>query len=132
MKFLFGDIVVVERYLIGVIVKSWTSSMRGNYYEVYVRNYNRIREYDEEDIERYMVRHKELNEEEMYYQQEAMCFENRYTEKATEKTNECTKKDKYTREEQAFIDGMELAIDWNLRPIPEENYKRYYELINRK
>ena len=68
MKFLFGDIVVVEDYLIGVIVKSWQSTMRGNYYEVYVRNYNGIREYDESKIERYKVRHKELNEEEMYYQ----------------------------------------------------------------
>ena len=68
MKFLFGDIVVVEDYLIGVIVKSWTSSIRGNYYEVYVRNYNKIKEYDERDIERYKVWHKELNEEEMYYQ----------------------------------------------------------------
>lgn len=68
MKFLFGDIVVVEGYLIGVIVKSWQSLMRGNYYEVYVRNYNAIKEYDEREIERYKVRHKELNEEEMYYQ----------------------------------------------------------------
>lgn len=67
-KFLFGDIVVVEDYLIGVIVKSWHSSVRGYYYEVYVRNYNKIKEYDEKDIERYRVRHKELNEEEMYYQ----------------------------------------------------------------
>lgn len=68
MKFLFGDIVVVEEYLIGVIVKSWQSLMRGNYYEVYVRNYNAIKEYNEEEIERYKVRHKELNEDEMYYQ----------------------------------------------------------------
>lgn len=68
MKFLFGDIVVVENYLIGVVVKSWKSPVRGNYYEVYVRNYNTIKEYDEQDIERYKVRHKELNEEEMYYQ----------------------------------------------------------------
>lgn len=68
MKFLFGDIVVVEKYLIGVIVKSWQSNKRGNYYEVYVRNYNRMVEYDEKDIERYRVRHKELNEEEMHYQ----------------------------------------------------------------
>jgi hypothetical protein len=67
MKFLFGDIVVVEDYLIGVIVKSWRS-YRGYYYEVYVRNYNAIKEYDEEDIERYKVRHKELNKEDMYYQ----------------------------------------------------------------
>lgn len=68
MKFLFGDIVVVEKCLIGVIVKSWQSTKRGNYYEVYVRNYNRIIEYNESDIERYKVRHKELNDEEMYYQ----------------------------------------------------------------
>lgn len=68
MKFLFGDIVVVESTLIGVVVKSWQSMRRGNYYEVYVRNYDEIKEYDETDIERYKVRHKELNEEEIYYQ----------------------------------------------------------------
>lgn len=68
MKFLFGDIVVVEKRLIGVIVKSWQLMKRGNYYEVYVRNFNRIVEYDEKDIARYRVRHKELNEEEFYYQ----------------------------------------------------------------
>ena len=37
-------------------------------YEVYVRNYNAIMEYDECKIERYRVRHKELNDEEMIYQ----------------------------------------------------------------
>lgn len=68
MKFLFGDIVVVEKSLIGVIVKSWESNKRGKYYEVYVRNYSKIVEYDEKDIERYKVRHKELNEEELHYQ----------------------------------------------------------------
>lgn len=67
-KFLFGDIVIVERNLIGVIVKTWESFKRGYYYEVYVRNYNKIIEYDEKDIERYRIRHKELDEEEMYYQ----------------------------------------------------------------
>lgn len=68
MKFLFGDIVVVEDCLIGVIVKSWESTRYGNSYEVYVRNYNGIAVYNEKDIERYKVRHKELNEEEIYYQ----------------------------------------------------------------
>lgn len=68
MKFLFGDIVVVEDTLIGVVVKSWQSMKRGNYYEVYVRNYDEIKEYDETDIERYKVRHKELSQEDMYYQ----------------------------------------------------------------
>lgn len=69
MKFLFGDIVVVEGYLIGVIVKTWQSAMNGDYfYEVYVRNYDCIKEYDEENIERYKIRHKELNEEELCFQ----------------------------------------------------------------
>lgn len=68
-KFLFGDIVVVEDYLIGVIVKTWYSTMHnGFHYEVYVRNYNGIKEYNEEEIERYRVRHKQLNEEEYEYQ----------------------------------------------------------------
>lgn len=67
-KYLFGDVVVVDGNLIGVVVKTWQSTKRGYYYEVYVRNYNRIREYDENDIQRYRVRHKELDEEEMHYQ----------------------------------------------------------------
>lgn len=37
---------------------------------------------------------------------------------------------KYTREELAFIQGTEFAIDWNL-PIPEEDYEVYYKLIER-
>lgn len=67
-KFLFGDIVVVNGNLIGVICKTWYSSTDGYYYEVYVRNYNTIEDYYENEIERYRVRHKELNDEEMEYQ----------------------------------------------------------------
>ena len=66
-KFLFGDIVVVNDYMIGVICKTWQSN-KGYYYEVYVRNYNGIIIYNEDEIERYRVRHKELNDEEMEYQ----------------------------------------------------------------
>ena len=72
MKFCFGDIVVVEENLIGVICKSWVRNNKELYYEVYVRSYNEIKEYKEEDIQRYMVRHKELNEEEIEYQREAL------------------------------------------------------------
>ena len=72
MKFCFGDIVVVEGNLIGVIVKSWCRNNKELYYEVYVRDYSTIKEYNEKDIERYMVRHKELNEEEVEYQKEAL------------------------------------------------------------
>lgn len=68
-KFLFGDIVVVERLLIGVVVKVWENLKENSYtYEVYVRNYNKIVEYKENEIERYRVRHKYLNEEEQEYQ----------------------------------------------------------------
>ena len=67
-KYLFGDIVVVEEKLIGVVVKTWHNEKRGFHYEVYVRSFNRIKEYDEKDVARYRVRHKELDEEEMYWQ----------------------------------------------------------------
>ena len=68
MKFCFGDIVVVEGNLIGVVVKSWCVDNKEIRYEVYVRSYSNIKEYNENDIERYMVRHKELNDEEIEYQ----------------------------------------------------------------
>ena len=66
-KFLFGDIVVVNDYMIGVICKTWRNN-EGYYYEVYVRNYNGRIIYNEDEIERYRVRHKELNDEEIEYQ----------------------------------------------------------------
>ena len=66
MKYCFGDIVVVEGELIGVVVKSWIG--KTNNYDVYVRMYNGIRNYDESEIERYMVRHKYLDDEEKMYQ----------------------------------------------------------------
>lgn len=72
MKFCFGDIVVVEDRLIGVIVKSWCRNNEEIYYEVYVRDYSTIKEYAEKDIQRYMVRHKELSDEELDYQKEAL------------------------------------------------------------
>ena len=65
--FLFGDIVVVENMLIGVVVKTWEDK-HGFYYEVYVRSLNAIKEYREENVERYRVRHKELDSEEVYWQ----------------------------------------------------------------
>jgi hypothetical protein len=75
MEFTFGDIVVVEEELIGVVVKSWISSNsngRSFNYDVYVRSYNEIKNYEEKDIERYMVRHKYLSDEEKEYQYNAI------------------------------------------------------------
>ncbi len=69
MKFTFGDIVVVDTDNIGVVVKCWIKNNGEKFsYEVYVRNYNAIKEYKEEEIERYMVRHKYLSDEEKVYQ----------------------------------------------------------------
>ena len=72
MKFCFGDIVVVEGSYIGVIVKSWISSQKGVVHEVYIRSYGNIVEYKESDIQRYMVRHKYLDEEDLEYQANAV------------------------------------------------------------
>lgn len=71
MEYCFADIVVVENNLIGVIVKSWIRNGGEVLHEVYVRPYNSIKEYKEDEIERYMVRHKELSEEELDWQSEA-------------------------------------------------------------
>lgn len=59
-KFQFSNVVVVEDNLIGCIVKTWgASKMRGIHYEVYVRSYNCIKEYDESEI-KHFVYDKEL------------------------------------------------------------------------
>ena len=69
MKFLFGDIVIINKNQIGVIIKTWDKLSINIYeYEVYNRITNQIETYLEKDIERYRVRHKYLNEEEMEYQ----------------------------------------------------------------
>lgn len=70
MRFCFGDIVVVEDSLIGVVVKSWTGNPPRH--EVYVRMFNSIREYSESEMERYMVRHKYLDDEELDWQRNAV------------------------------------------------------------
>lgn len=75
MKFCFGDIVVVEGNLIGVVVKSWITYSKGieiKNYDVYVRMKNGIHNYREDEIERYMVRHKYLDEQEIEWNNNAV------------------------------------------------------------
>lgn len=67
-RFLFGDIVVVNKSDIGVICKTWEKSGEKYEYEVYVRLANSIITFAEKDIDRYRVRHKYLSEEEMEWQ----------------------------------------------------------------
>lgn len=70
MKLLFGDIVVVDNDQIGVVVKQWARDNHGNepQVEVYVRSYNSIHTYPQSKVERYQVRHKELDDDELEYQ----------------------------------------------------------------
>lgn len=68
MRLVFGDIVVVDNDCIGVVVKCWKKFPHEYSYDVYVRSDDVIKTYKEKDIERYMVRHKYLSEEEKKYQ----------------------------------------------------------------
>lgn len=76
MKFCFGDIVVVRGNLIGVVVKAWIRYAHDgettHEYEVYVRMTRQIEEFREDEMERYMVRHKVLDEDEMEWQRNAV------------------------------------------------------------
>lgn len=60
-RFQFGNVVVVDTDQIGVIVKTWRSGKNGYLYQVYVRSYNGIGEYDEDKINHF-VYSKELHE----------------------------------------------------------------------
>jgi hypothetical protein len=68
-KFLFGDIVVIDEDYIGVILKTWEDSNTDGFgYDVYDRMTNQIETYYENEIDRYRIRHKYLDEEELSYQ----------------------------------------------------------------
>jgi hypothetical protein len=77
MKLVFGDIVVVEDNLIGVVVKNWARASNGGdpAADVYVRNFNMIKSYPHSEVERYQVRHKYINDEEIEYQKYAEAEE---------------------------------------------------------
>ena len=69
-KYLFGDIVVVDKEQIGVVLKTWFDGKKTYVYEIYVRSYNYSRDYEEKKVERYRVRHKYLDSDEIRYQNE--------------------------------------------------------------
>ena len=73
MKYTFWDIVIVEWENIGVVIKSWWKWNRWYVsHEVYVRIHNWVKDFKEDEIERYLVRHKYLDEQELEYQQNAI------------------------------------------------------------
>lgn len=70
-RFQFGQVVVVEEELVGVVVKVWTASRDYAFnYEVYVKSYNAIKDYPEHEVMQY-IHHKELEDwEKEYYWEE--------------------------------------------------------------
>lgn len=59
-KFQFSNVVVVRKNLVGVIVKTWSASkLRDVHYDIYVRSWNRIDEFDEDEI-KHLIYDKEL------------------------------------------------------------------------
>lgn len=69
-KYLFGDIVVYEKVFIAVVLDTWYNDKNGFSYDIYIRSFNKIINVPEKEIKRYRVRHKELNDEELEYQNE--------------------------------------------------------------
>lgn len=68
MNYTFGDIVIVDKINIGVVVKCWSHQVEARY-DVYVRVDNAIRDLvPESKIRRYLVRHKYLTKRELEYQ----------------------------------------------------------------
>jgi hypothetical protein len=66
--FRFAQVVIVEKIYVGVIVKLWGESSKGNkpYCEVYVRSFNRIIDYPVDEIKHYIL-HKEISEDDLGY-----------------------------------------------------------------
>jgi hypothetical protein len=61
-RFQFSNVVIVDGDNVGVIVKTWGKSRnRPIHYEVYVRMYNRVMEYDENEI-KHLVYDKYIEE----------------------------------------------------------------------
>ena len=63
MSFQFGNVVVVEENQIGVIVKSWSD----NIHDVYVRSYNGVKSFPEDEIRHYIYSKELLDEQKNFY-----------------------------------------------------------------
>ena len=63
VSFQFGNVVVVDDGLIGVIVKSWVNDD----HDVYVRGYNGVRTYQGKDIQHFVYSKALTDEEKEFY-----------------------------------------------------------------
>lgn len=70
MKYCRGDRVVIEGNLLGTIVEECGSTKP--FYKVYVDYFREIREYDEECMNRCLIRHEYLSGEELVWQDNAI------------------------------------------------------------
>lgn len=71
----FSDVVIVEGNLVGVVVKSWGPTMSRDpeidstyNYDVYVRSWNRVENFHENEVTRFIY-DKELSDEDLEYYQ---------------------------------------------------------------
>lgn len=76
MKYCRGDRVVVEGNLMGTVVEEWLHQEYANetkpFYKVYVDYFREIRQYDEDKLQRCLIRHKYLSGEEIMWQDNAV------------------------------------------------------------
>lgn len=122
MKFCFGDMVVVEDNLIGVVLTDWINPKnavnpedREVKHEVYVRQFREIREYPEDQIERYMVRHKYLEGEEITWQHNAVhntidFLDEPLTENEQKMLDIINQEIKNKYESKEYINGLNTSI----------------------
>ena len=76
MNFCRGDRVIVESNLMGTIVEEWLHQEYDGsikpYYKVYVDYFRQIKEYDEDKLQRCLIRHKYLSGAEIIWQNNAI------------------------------------------------------------
>ncbi len=66
-KYQFGQVVVVDNDQIGVICKTWINPKKGFIYDIYVRSYNGVNEYAEENVHHFIYSKELLDEEKEFY-----------------------------------------------------------------
>lgn len=108
MNFCRGDRVIVESNLMGTIVEEWLHQEYDGsikpYYKVYVDYFRQIKEYDEDKLQRCLIRHKYLSGAEIIWQNNAI--------KGDTNTYEPIPYKKYSQQE---IDDYRFRRRWEYR-----------------
>lgn len=108
MNFCRGDRVIIESNLMGTIVEEWLHQEYDGsikpYYKVYVDYFRQIKEYDEDKLQRCLIRHKYLSGAEIIWQNNAI--------KGDTNTYEPIPYKKYSQQE---IDDYRFRRRWEYR-----------------